>query len=66
MTEFKMTLAYRPEKRILLQIQEWLKRELRNPPKLKIKVDPKIIGGAVIEFKGRYKDFSMRKMLEIS
>lgn len=64
MNDFVLTLTQKPTKSLLAKIRSWLTAEIEEKVELKINVDKNILGGAIIEYKGRYKDFSLRKVLE--
>lgn len=62
----KLTLATAPSalflEKCLMQIESMTKTEKL----LEINIDPKIIGGATIEYQGKYKDYSLRSKLNVS
>lgn len=62
--EIKMTLAYEPDKGQLAEIRNWLKEKVGASPVLDLTVDSDLIAGAIVEFRGRWGDFSLRKAME--
>lgn len=62
--EVKLTLALFPEREVLTNINDWLKGEIKKPVVLNIETDPNLVGGAVVEYEGRWGDFSLRKKME--
>lgn len=62
--KIKLTLAFQPNKEFLKQISEWLQKEVGQKIVLNIFVNPHIVGGAIIEYKGRYLDFSLIKEIQ--
>lgn len=62
--EIKLTLVTRPNKIIKNKIGEWIKKNLGVRTVAVIEVEPEILGGAIISFKGDYYDGSLRKKME--
>ncbi len=56
-------LAFEPSDKTLDKILDWLHKEVANDIVLQIKHDPKIVGGVVITYKGKYLDLSLEKKL---
>lgn len=59
-----MTLAFTPSRDFLTDIIKGLREQYENNLILDILVDENIIGGAVVTYKGQYRDYSLRKRLE--
>jgi len=62
--KIKLTLAFQPNKEFLKQISDWLQKTVGQKIVLNIFVNPHIVGGAIIEYKGRYLDFSLIKEIQ--
>lgn len=62
--KIKLTLAFQPNKEFLKQISEWLQKEVGQKIVLNIFVNPHIVGGAIIEYKGKYLNFSLIKEIQ--
>lgn len=56
--------VFMPEKEQIREIGNWLRTNLKNPRQIfQIKVDPALIGGCAIAYKGVYKDYSLRSKI---
>ncbi len=51
-----LTLTYSPTLKQLLQISEWFVTEVKAKILIEVRVDPSIIAGATIQYKGIYKN----------
>lgn len=60
----KLTLAIEPSKETLERINNWVRLNMGNGIIPEIEQDPRIIGGAIIEIDGIYKDYSLKKRLD--
>jgi len=60
----KISLAINPSKEQIEHIFDWVRKNLGKGIILDIDKDESILGGAIISFNGRYKDFSLRRDLE--
>lgn len=60
----KLTLAFESSEYTIDNLFNWISKNLLTGIILEIKTDKSIIGGAVIELEGKYKDYSLRKTLE--
>lgn len=61
--EVSITLACKPTQQILESIISWFCTQTKQPVLLDVRVDASLIGGAVIGYKGKYQDFSIKKKL---
>jgi hypothetical protein len=53
--------VFLPDHAQIKNIGEWLRKSLNNPKLIfNVKVDPGLIGGCAIVYKGVYKDYSMK------
>lgn len=62
--EVKLTLAFEPTEATLLVVYSWLTAKIAKQIVVDIAVDSKILGGAIISYKGKYYDGSLGKTLE--
>ncbi len=60
----RLKFAFRPSGEFLKKTGSWLKKETGKKIILETIVDQKIIGGLILEYSGKYADFSLRKKLE--
>lgn len=60
----KLSLGFAPSEDSIDKLFTWVLKNQGVGVILDIKEDKKIIGGAIIEFEGKYKDFSLKKKLE--
>lgn len=61
---FKICLAFEPPQAIINTIFSWILRNLGFGYVLDVEENKGIIGGAIISFGGKYKDYSLRKTIE--
>lgn len=62
--QVKITLAFSPSKEFIKEMALWLERRLKRKIILEIFVRPEIGGGAILEYEGKYLDFSLRKKIK--
>jgi hypothetical protein len=55
-----LTLAFEPKEKTLQKLSEWFVLNINRQAVFDISVDPELIGGASISFKGKHMDFSIR------
>ena len=60
----KIQLAFSPTPSFIKEISDWLKRNLKKKVLLDVEVNPVIVGGAILEYRGRYLDLSLKKEIE--
>jgi len=60
----KLEIAFEPSEEFISKVKEWFKEKIKKRVILDISVNPKIVGGAKIEFQGKWKDFSLEKEME--
>lgn len=58
-----ITVAFRPKQSTTQKIYDWISLRLRKPVLLNFKVEKQIIAGAIIEFKGKYFEYTLHKSL---
>lgn len=62
--EIKLEIAFSPEDGFLNRMSDWLEKELGQKTILDITVNPKIVTGAIIEYRGNWRDFSSAKEID--
>lgn len=60
----KITLAVEPPRSLVKEIWNWVEKNAGEGIILEIKINPGILGGALIAWNGRYADFSLRERWE--
>lgn len=59
----KLTLSFEPTEELMEMMRSFIESNTNMHKVLDIEVDPKIIGGLIIEDGGLYKDYTLRKHL---
>lgn len=59
-----ITLAFSPTSNILKKISDWFLSHTKEKVILDIKIAPEILGGLIIEFKGKYLNLSLQKQID--
>ena len=59
-----LEIAFEPSEEFISKIEEWFIEKIKKRVVLDILVNPKIVGGAKIEFQGKWKDFSLEKEIK--
>lgn len=62
--QIKIEVAFPPEKKFIDKVFLWLKKEFNQKLILDLVFNPKIIGGAVIEYKGKRINLSLAKKID--
>lgn len=62
--EIKLEIAFLPSREFLTRINQWLEKELGQKIILDLIINPKIVGGAVIEYQGNWRNFSLGKEID--
>ena len=60
----KLKIAFSPSSEFLEEINQWFEKELSVKVILDLTINPKIVGGAIIEYQGNWRDFSLRKKID--
>lgn len=60
----ELTIAFEPTRQNLDIFHAWLSENLNTPVVLNVHYDPKLVAGAVIIYKGLYRDFSVAKKID--
>jgi F0F1-type ATP synthase delta subunit len=61
----RMTLAFEPYNDSISAIHEYIAQNMNTQIVLEFRYDPKIVGGAIIEYEGKFVDYSLRKKLDL-
>lgn len=56
----KITLAFLPSRKSIERIVNFIRKESGEKIILDIFIDPEIVGGAILEYRGKYLDFSLK------
>lgn len=62
--ELKLTLSFTPKADGLGKIISWVKQNVGRETVLEFYKDESILGGATLSYRGKYKDYSLKKTLE--
>jgi len=62
--EIKLGIAFLPNDNFINKVSCWLEKELGQRVILDIMVNPKLVGGTVIEYRGNWRDFSLAKEID--
>lgn len=62
--KISLTIAFKPDEELISALSSWAKENLKEKTDFEITVDPSIVGGAIVEHNGLYRDESVRKTLE--
>jgi F0F1-type ATP synthase delta subunit len=60
----KLTLAFEPTEKTVSRISEWLRTNVGQGILLDIEEDRSILGGAILAYRGEYKDFSLKALID--
>lgn len=59
-----LTVAVEPSEDLIREIFDWVQTEIHEDVILKIDINPQILGGTQITYKGKYLDLSLSSKLE--
>lgn len=62
----KLEIAFNPSLEFLRRIKRRFEEENGRQVILDITINPGIVGGAIIEYEGRYRDFSLSEKMNLS
>ena len=62
--QVKIEIAFSPDDLTILKISRWFEKELGKKVVLELKVNTRVIGGAIVEYKGKLIDFSLVKEIK--
>jgi len=57
----KLEIAFSPSQSFLLRIKKWFKEKNHQEVILDVTINPNVVGGAIIEYQGYFRDFSLAK-----
>lgn len=60
---FKIALAFKPSKKFINRIAQWVKTNFGEKIVLDIDYEKNLLGGVVVSFNGKYADYSLEKAL---
>lgn len=60
----KIEVAFLISQKAIEKISQWLKKEVGKKIILDIYFNPAIVGGAILEYEGKYRDFSLAKEID--
>lgn len=60
----RLTLAFEPSQLVIEKTIKWLRENVSGDIVVNILYDPAIVGGAIIEYQGKYIDMSLKKKLD--
>lgn len=59
-----LTIAFEPTKEVLRDLGRWVRKNLDKEAVLRVTVDPGVMAGVEIAFKGRYKDLTVKAKID--
>lgn len=62
--QIKITIAFSPSDSFLEEISQWLENEVGERVIIDLTVNHRIVGGAIIEYQGRYLNFALDQKIE--
>ena len=62
--EIRLEIAFSPGDDFLNKISQWFEKELSQKIILDLTINPKVVGGAIIEYQGKWRDFSLAKEID--
>ncbi len=65
MRRVKLTIAYEPTQNMVDGISDWIKERVGEDVVVEFSYNPGVLAGAVVVYKGEYRDFSLRKKLDL-
>jgi F0F1-type ATP synthase delta subunit len=60
----KLEIAFLPSEKTIEKISQWLKKEVGKKIILDVYFNPKIVGGAILEYEGKFANFSLAKEID--
>ncbi len=62
--QIRLEVAFRPDEEAVEKISDWLQRELEQKTVIDLRFNREVVGGAVVEYRGRWADFSLAKKMD--
>ena len=59
-----MELAFEASREFLIKIKQWFKEKNQREVILDLSVNPEVVGGAIIEYQGKYRNLSVGKKID--
>jgi F0F1-type ATP synthase delta subunit len=63
-TQIKIEVAFKPSRRFIEKISLWLEKNFGEKIIVDLYFNPEIVGGAIIEYKGKYLNYSLAKKID--
>ena len=60
----KLTIAFEPTESTIDKLMDFVRNNIGGKTILALHVEPKLLGGAIFEFKGLYRDYTLKTKLE--
>jgi len=62
--EIRLEIAFSPDDDFLNRVSQWLEKELGKKIILDLTINPRVVAGAIIEYQGNWRDFSLAKKID--
>jgi F0F1-type ATP synthase delta subunit len=62
--QIKIEIAFKPSRRFIEKISLWLEKNFGEKIIVDLYFNPEIVGGAIIEYKGKYLNYSLEKKID--
>jgi F0F1-type ATP synthase delta subunit len=63
-TQIKIEIAFKPSRKFIEKISLWLEKNFGEKIIVDLYFNPEIVGGAIIEYKGKYLNYSLAKKID--
>lgn len=60
----RLEIAFKPTDEFIKKLSDWVEKEAQQKVILDIVVNPKVVAGALIEYQGIFRDYSLSKRIE--
>jgi len=61
---FSLTIGFEPTEEFKEKLVHWIKENVEKKAVLDLKIDKEILGGAIISWQGKYKNYSLSEKLK--
>jgi len=61
---FSLTIAFEPTEEFRGKLANWIKENVEKKAVLDLKIDKEILGGAIISWQGKYRNYSLSEKLK--
>ena len=62
--EIKLGIAFYPNDNFINKLSRWMEKELGQKTILDITVNQKLVAGAIVEYRGNWRDFTSAKEID--